>query len=155
VQSRIREEAGIGLIELLVAMTVMAIGIFALVAGFSSGHVTLQRAGSASSAGSVADKEMERYRALKYLVMPTPTCLAATCPVTVSFPTAGDGRTYRMEVSIGYACPVGTLGGTVALPTCTSPTADPTKLVKIVVKDKDNTKTLFRQSSSFAKKSTG
>ena len=34
--SRLRDEGGFGLIELLIAMTVMSIGIFALVAGFSS-----------------------------------------------------------------------------------------------------------------------
>ena len=37
---RIRDEAGFGLVELLIAMTIMSIGIFAVVAGFSSGIET-------------------------------------------------------------------------------------------------------------------
>ena len=49
--SRIREEAGIGLIELLVAMLVLSIGIFALVAGFSSGFGSINRASKSSTAG--------------------------------------------------------------------------------------------------------
>ena len=39
---RIRDEAGFGLVELLIAMTIMSIGIFAVVAGFSSGIETNQ-----------------------------------------------------------------------------------------------------------------
>ena len=128
-----RGDEGFGLVELLIAMTVLAIGIFALVAGFSSGYGALNRSSSASSAASVAETKMESYRALKYVSI-TPTCLAADCPPTVTAPVAGDGRTYQMEVSVGLACAVGTLGGTVADPTCTSPGSDPTKLVKIVVK---------------------
>ncbi len=59
--SRLRNEGGFGLIELLIAMTVMSIGIFALVAGFSS-SATTRSTGRArpSTAGALADKQMER-----------------------------------------------------------------------------------------------
>ena len=40
-------EGGFGLIELLIAMTVLAIGISAIVAGLSSGMVALNRASRA------------------------------------------------------------------------------------------------------------
>ena len=59
-----RSEGGFGLIELLIAMTVMVIAIMAIVAAFSSGMVSLGRAAQASTAATVADKQMEAYRAL-------------------------------------------------------------------------------------------
>jgi prepilin-type N-terminal cleavage/methylation domain-containing protein len=60
----VRDEAGFGLVELLIAMTVMAIGISAIVAGMSSGFIAVNRARDASTAAALADKQMEAYRAL-------------------------------------------------------------------------------------------
>ena len=57
-----RAEEGMTLIELLIAMAVMSIGIAALVAGFSSGVVSINRARVTSTAGTLADKQMELYR---------------------------------------------------------------------------------------------
>ncbi len=153
--SRVREQAGMGLVELLIAMTVMAIGIFALVAGFSSGHVALQRASNATSAASVADERMEGYRALRYSAIPTcqPTTRPATdvCSSTLSS-SAGDGRTFQVETLVGFRCPVDTqtLGSSVASPTCTgSPVARATKAVTILVRDETGTRILYRQTSTF------
>ena len=64
VSTRVRDEAGFGLVELLIAMTVMAIGISAIVAGMSSGFIAVNRARDASTAAALADKQMEAYRAL-------------------------------------------------------------------------------------------
>ena len=61
-----RSEAGFGLVELLIAMTVLAAGITALVAGFTSGYLALSRASVRSTAGALADAQMEKYRALDY-----------------------------------------------------------------------------------------
>ena len=61
-----KTEAGFGLIELLIAMTVMVIAIMAIVAAFSSGMVALNRASHASTAATLADKQMEAYRALRW-----------------------------------------------------------------------------------------
>ncbi len=61
-KSRLRAEQGMTLIELLIAMTVMSIGIAALVAGFSSGVVSINRARVTSTAGSLADQQMEAFR---------------------------------------------------------------------------------------------
>ena len=157
---RLDNESGIGLIELLIAMTVTSIGIMALVAGLSSGNVALERANDAASAASVADAKMESYRALRYDAIATPPgCLAAACAPTIdTTPTAGNGRTYRMEISVGWVCPVGTLGAPVAPatdPQCSSPASHPAKLVRIVMKNEAGTKTLYSQSTTFAKKVTG
>jgi Tfp pilus assembly protein PilV len=64
--TRVGEESGFGLIELLIAMTVMVVGITALVAALSSGMVALKRADETSTAATLADKQMEAYRALPY-----------------------------------------------------------------------------------------
>jgi type II secretory pathway pseudopilin PulG len=65
-RTRLRAEAGIGLVELLIAMTVLAVALLALVAAFSSGALTLQRAGLTSTASALANQQMEVYRGVKY-----------------------------------------------------------------------------------------
>ena len=85
--ARDRSEDGFGLIELLIAMLVMALGIMAIVAGFSSGMVALSNASRTGTAGTLADKQMEAYRALPYSsirLRSTPT------PATPTRPTRGD-----------------------------------------------------------------
>ena len=81
------------LIELLIAMVVMSIGIAALVAGFSSGILSLvhHRARLTSTAGSLADKQMELYRQASFTSLPTTLQTATT-------PTGPDGHTYWMQV---------------------------------------------------------
>jgi type II secretory pathway pseudopilin PulG len=66
VVSRLRNEKGFGLIELLMAMTMLNIGILALVAAFNSGAIALQRASRTSTATALADQQMELYRAILY-----------------------------------------------------------------------------------------
>jgi Tfp pilus assembly protein PilV len=66
VSVRAREEGGFGLIELVIAMFMLNIGILALVAAFNSGAVALRRASHISTAASLADTQMELYRALTY-----------------------------------------------------------------------------------------
>jgi prepilin-type N-terminal cleavage/methylation domain-containing protein len=65
-RQRLRAEAGFGLVELLIAMAVLAVALLALVAAFSSGALTLQRAGQTSTASALANQQMELYRGLKY-----------------------------------------------------------------------------------------
>jgi type II secretory pathway pseudopilin PulG len=65
-RTRLRAEAGMGLVELLIAMTILAVALLALVAAFSSGALTLQRAGQTSTASALANQQMELYRALQY-----------------------------------------------------------------------------------------
>lgn len=72
---RAREEEGFGLIELAIAMVVLNVGIFALIAAFQSGTLAVTRSAGVSNATVVADKTMEVFRALKnsaiYLNAPT------------------------------------------------------------------------------------
>jgi prepilin-type N-terminal cleavage/methylation domain-containing protein len=62
-------EAGFGMIELLIAMSIMSIGILAVFALFQTGMVTIRRASTISTAAALADSEMEKFRAVKYAVI--------------------------------------------------------------------------------------
>jgi Tfp pilus assembly protein PilV len=63
---RARREHGFGMIELLAAMTVMLIGIFAVFAVFQAGMVQLRRASKVTTAAAIADSEIEQYRAIRF-----------------------------------------------------------------------------------------
>jgi prepilin-type N-terminal cleavage/methylation domain-containing protein len=65
-RTRTRAEAGFGLVELLIAMTILAVALLALVAAFSSGALTLQRANQTSTASALANQQMELYRGIKH-----------------------------------------------------------------------------------------
>ncbi|MGD0715713.1 MAG: hypothetical protein ABSB24_16225 [Gaiellaceae bacterium] len=63
--TRVREESGFGLLELLIAMVVLNIGLFALIGAFNAGTVAVSRGRAVTSATIVADKQMEIYRGLQ------------------------------------------------------------------------------------------
>jgi len=66
VLKRLRSEGGFGLVELLIAMVMLNIGLLAVVASFSSGIVSLNRASRITTAAVIADQQMELYRALTH-----------------------------------------------------------------------------------------
>ena len=158
-------EDGFGLIELLIAMTMLAIGILAVFAMFESGIRSATRASHVTTAGALADREMENYRAIRYdsIGLDDTQVLAAaasyasdpayqasassrvalaacgTAPCTTEVPvqalTGADGRSYRVDTYVTWQS-VGA-GRNV-------------KLVTIVVRDgSDVTKTWARTASSF------
>ncbi|MGZ8694997.1 MAG: prepilin-type N-terminal cleavage/methylation domain-containing protein [Gaiellaceae bacterium] len=88
-KARVAGEDGFGLIELSIAMVMLSIALLALVAALSSGIVTLQRAGATGTAGTLADRQMERYRALKY----TTIMLDATAQTTANADSVYSGET--------------------------------------------------------------
>ena len=131
--SRIREEAGIGLIELLVAMLVLSIGIFALVAGFSSGFGSINRASKASTAAVLVDAQMEKFRTGGWSALPVGT--------TTTTPLGADGRTYWMQTVVELKCPDDTTptGPSCVLndipPLVPPVTSRPVRKVTFIVKD--------------------
>ena len=135
-----RAEEGMTLIELLIAMVVMSIGIAALVAGFSSGVVSINRARVTSTAGTLADKQMELYRQAAFTSLP----VGLQTPTT---PTGPDGHTYWMQVNGDWTCAVGTYSAG----SCSgTPASRPVKLMTIVVRDgSDTAKLLFTESATF------
>ena len=113
-------EPGFTLVELLIAMTLMAVGIAAIVAGFSSGVFAIDRASKATSAGSVADTVMEGYRQGPWNTICTsgggPTC-TVTGQAVASLTTGADSRTYWVATTTAWYCSTGSF-----YPAASSPT---------------------------------
>jgi type II secretory pathway pseudopilin PulG len=59
---RAADDGGFGLVELLIATTILTIAIGALVTTFAASAVSLRRAGQKGTALTLADTQMERYR---------------------------------------------------------------------------------------------
>jgi type II secretory pathway pseudopilin PulG len=159
VRTLLRREGGFGLVELLMAMTMLNIGLLAVVAAFSSGIVSLNRASRVTTAAVLADGQMELYRALKYdairlesssipIVAPYTTDTAynasqvtGSCPGTPDEcnasreATGADRKAYRIDTYIVSVSPTG---------------GRPVKKVTVVVRDSNNlTLTYARQVSTF------
>jgi type II secretory pathway pseudopilin PulG len=172
VHRRLRQEDGFGLLELLMAMTILNIGILATVAAFNSGIVTLRRSGMISTASVLADKQMELYRSLTYgSIALDSSSIPATTPytsdpawsspeatTTCSTPlpaecnasqttTGPDHRKYRIDTYIVDAHPA-----TTYTPPAGSPHAATrsVRTVTVVVRDGANlNKVLAREMSTF------
>jgi prepilin-type N-terminal cleavage/methylation domain-containing protein len=139
----LRREEGMTLIELLIAMVVMSIGIAALVAGFSSGVVSINRARVTSTAGTLADQKMELYRQAAFTSLP----VGLQTPTT---PTGPDGHTYWMQVNGGWTCAVGTYSAGPPATCSGTPASRPLKVLTIAVRDGSPTaKLLFTESATF------
>jgi prepilin-type N-terminal cleavage/methylation domain-containing protein len=182
--SRLRRQEGFGLVELLIAMTVLSVGILAVVAGFGSGYVALNRATRVSSGSLLADKQMERFRALTYQWIclsstsseatyaagaPTgtavPTCSTTdSALVPIQDPKTGpDNRSYRVDTYVVWNCPIGGTLNTSAPDTPSAPgcrtgstlISSPVKLVRVVVRDHTTTSTVYaREESTFDPRSS-
>ena len=70
---RATRQDGMTLVEVLIAMLVLAVALFALVEGLGSGILAVQRATKTSSAGVLADKQMEAFRGLTFDQIATTT----------------------------------------------------------------------------------
>jgi prepilin-type N-terminal cleavage/methylation domain-containing protein len=165
-----RNEQGFGLVELLIALTVLSVGILGVASAFISGMVTLRRAGQVATATALADRQLERYRAIRYcaIYLDPATVPAGGTPYWTGFTgplvtTAGagcsappaaavdaqqdltgtdtpDGRPYRIDTYVVEAQPV------------SSPAIESRalKTVTVVVRDgRKLTKTLVRETSTF------
>jgi type II secretory pathway pseudopilin PulG len=120
VRLRVRSDDGFGMIELLIAMVMLNVGILALVAAFQSGAIALKQASKISNASTLADAQMELYRALPYAQLG----LDATSIGTTD-------NTYRCDSTLGSSCPNST--SSLIPVTCATPLPDqckPTRIVK-------------------------
>src|SRR6476660_464901 len=73
VHLRARDQSGFGMLELLMAMVMLNVGILAIVAAFSSGNSALARASRISTAGALANKQMEIYRGINFFFIDSAT----------------------------------------------------------------------------------
>lgn len=105
--ARLRSEQGFGLVELLIAMTVLAVGVAAVLAAFTSGVYAINRADQTATAAVLADKQMEIYRGLSYdwitlTASPSPA-LDTTYTSDVAYTSCGSGCTHLTD-STGAKC---------------------------------------------------
>ena len=170
---RLRSQEGFGLVELMVSMTMLNIGLLAIVAAFQSGALALKNAGEISTASVLADKQMELYRALKYTeIALDATAVAAAngeanyqCDTANKIDPAGPCGGTNQQTQQQKSCPTmtpqcnprqtvtGPDGRAYRVDTYvvsqTPPTGRTVKLVTIVVRRSSDLKALSRVSSSF------
>jgi type II secretory pathway pseudopilin PulG len=148
---RLRSQEGFGLVELVIAMTVTVVGIMAVVAGFSSGFSSINRASKASTAGTVADVQMESFRRLQYSAVAEGSNSSTT--------TGPDGRTYWVGSTVTLGCITGTIDLVAVPPACpdvaTGVKSRPLKIVTVTVRDGSSTGRVLIQQSSTIDQSTG
>jgi Tfp pilus assembly protein PilV len=89
-----RDESGFGMLELLIAIVVLNIGLFALIGAFNASTIAVQRAASVSSAATIADKQMETYRSL-----PNCAIYLDAAPATTTFPVKNSGSAYQADTA--------------------------------------------------------
>ena len=92
--ARLREETGLGLIELLISLLVLNLGIFATMGAFTSGAVAIRNASRVSTASALADKNIEAFRDMSYS-----SASFAVGTITAN-QTGADGLSYSVTTAI-------------------------------------------------------
>jgi Tfp pilus assembly protein PilV len=134
--AKLRGEDGLGLVELLIALLVLNVGIFATLGAFTSAATAINRASHISTAATISDKQMETYRDSRYDQIPS------TGTTTTSV-TGADGRTYTVVATFsnGSQLTTGTYQGSVYV-----------KQVTVAVKDPaDHNRVLVTSTSTFSR----
>ena len=171
--ARLRSEEGFGLIELLISLAMLNVGILAVVAAFNSGALAIKRAGEVSTASVLADKQMELYRAVKYVAIALDTTSLATAnadahyqcdpanKIDVNGSCGGANQQTQVQGTCSTLTPQCSPRQTVTGPdghsyrvdtyvvSQTPPTGRAAKLVTIVVRRNSDLGVLARVSSSF------
>lgn len=94
--ARLRRQDGFGLVELLIAIVVLNIAIFAMFSAFNAGTFSILRAGRTATGTVVAERQLELYRAMLWRnigLHPTLITAAASDSVHVSDAAAADAQT--------------------------------------------------------------
>jgi len=93
VTARMRNEDGLGLIELLIALLVLNVGIFATFAAFTSAATTLRRSSQTSTAAAIADQEIEALHNMNY------NQILGVSQTPFTWTNAPDGGQYTVQVA--------------------------------------------------------
>ena len=140
---RLRSEAGLGLVELLIAMTVLAVGIGATLTLFADSLISLQHAGKEGTAITLADRQMETYRSMPYTCISSTFTAPSGCITYSGFPNpysasqtttsseSPDHRQYTVTTAITAA-------------------AGSTYQIKITVTQQGQTEVLAQETSNFS-----
>jgi len=173
VTARLRAEHGFGLVELLIAMLIMNVALLTILGAFTAGATAVRQASRVSTAATLADAQMELYRALTYSAIALdPSTIPTTTPYTsdTSYSATQITATCSGAVSTHNECNASrTLTGPdhgsyeidTYIVTYNSSNGGPTngrdgKLVTVVVRDASNlTATPFAREQTSFDASTG
>jgi Tfp pilus assembly protein PilV len=136
-----RNEDGIGLIELLIALLVLNVGIFATLGAFTSAATTLRHASHISTAAAIVDKQMEAYRNSAYSAIPplAPACNPPpSSSTTTNIVVGADQRNYTLTTTA--SCGSQQAGGSTQVKQITLQVTDPG----------DNNRFLIKSTSTFS-----
>ena len=98
---RLRNEAGFGLVELIIAMVVLNVALMVLVSSFSSAAVAINRAAKVSTAGVIADSQMERYRGMTNAWIGLDTSVATDAVYKADVACVGGSTCSNVAPSLG------------------------------------------------------
>ena len=141
--AKLRGEEGIGLVELLIALLVLNVGIFATLGAFTSAATAINRASHVSTATAISDKQMETYRDSAFASIPSTCSPTPTSSTSTSSVVGADGRTYTLTVNASCAS---------QLSTGTYQGSSQVKQVTLTIKDPgDHNRTIVTSSSTFSR----
>jgi Tfp pilus assembly protein PilV len=131
--AKLREESGLGLIELLISLLVLNLGIFATMGAFTSGAVAIRNASRVSTASALADKNIEAFRDMSY------SSSGFAVGTTTANQTGADGLTYSVTTAItsGSQLSTGTYQGSTAV-----------KVVTLTIRDAATNRVVYGPAST-------
>lgn len=109
------QQHGFGLVELLIAMTVLTIGIFALIAAFTGASGAQLRAARKSTAQTLTEKQLELYRAVLWNNIGLESSLVAS---------AASDTVHASDIACGASCNAAPTGTQTVSATCTTSTPE-------------------------------
>ena len=131
--AKLRDETGLGLIEMLISLLILNLGIFATMGAFTSGGVAIRNASRISTASALADKNLEAFRDMSY------SSASFAVGTTTANQTGADGLKYSVTTTItsGSQLTSGTYQGSSAV-----------KVVTITIKDAATGRTVYGPAST-------
>jgi len=109
--TRLHDERGQGLIELVVAMVVITVAVLALMASYDEAFVSLHKSARTTAAATLAETQLELYGALPYASIWLNTSLVTTAKASDAFYTTDEavltpsGTTEYTDVSCTNTLP--------------------------------------------------
>jgi prepilin-type N-terminal cleavage/methylation domain-containing protein len=145
---RLLGQRGFGLVELLVAMAVLSVALFALLGTFTNGYRLLTRASTKGAASVLADSAMETFRGKAYDDI---SCPVVHPPITCSSQTTNrvgpDGRTYTVATVVSTATATNTDGTACTAPTWQPPCSRTVKVITVTVADSNGRRWASQRST--------
>ena len=171
------------MLELIIAMMVLNIGIFAVLSAFTSGYTAMKRTKQSTSGSVLSDQQLERLRALNFNSVcisttstgsvytanapegtAVPTCSTSDpAMVAVRNPATGPDRSQLSRRHVrpvaaarrGRSDDVAVFDRVAGLPHRRRVVSYATKLVRVIVRDRTTTSTVYARFESTFDQSTG